>query len=122
MHSINYGEKTLFWKGRWFNEVAPMNLWLKEFRSYNLPNGIVWELSSLLEEVPFSANSDSLLLRECLQATRDEIEDMKYWMLIENGIFIVKSFYNFLGDGGVRCLVVRYFWHGICLKKINLLN
>lgn len=36
--------------------------------------------------------------------------------------FSVKSFYNFLNDGGLRCPVAKFFWRNFCPRKINLFN
>lgn len=46
----------------------------------------------------------------------------KRWRLAGNGQFSVKSFYNFLIDGGLRCQDVKFFLHSWCPKKVNLLN
>lgn len=99
-----------------------MNLWPKEFQSSTLPNGTVWELSFLLEEDQFSVDLNSAALRDHLRETRVESDDKISWMLTGNGIFFVKSFYNFLNDGGVRCPVARFFWRNTCPRKINLFN
>lgn len=34
----------------------------------------------------------------------------------------MKSFYNFLNDGGLGCSAARFFWKNMCPKKINLFN
>lgn len=100
VHCINACEKTLL-KDRWFNGVAPMNLWPEEFRNSSSPNDTVRELSYLLEDVPFSANPDSGRLRDRVRDSREECDNIKCWKLTGNGIFSVKSFYNFLIDGGL---------------------
>ncbi|XP_039133180.1 uncharacterized protein LOC120270217 [Dioscorea cayenensis subsp. rotundata] len=46
----------------------------------------------------------------------------KRWSLTGNGDVLVKSFYNFLIDGGTRCPVAKFFWHCACPRKINLFN
>lgn len=51
-----------------------------------------------------------------------ETEDKKWWMLSGNGIFSMKSFYNFLNDEGVQYPMARFFWRNSCLKKVNFFN
>lgn len=65
---------------------------------------------------------DSRLFRDRVRESNGGGEDLKSWKLSSSGSFSVKSFYNFLVDGGLRCPVVGFFWRGTCPKKINLLN
>lgn len=53
---------------------------------------------------------------------RQEERDKKRWDLNGNGLFSVKSIYNFLNDGGLRCNVVDFLWKSYCLEKINIFN
>lgn len=53
---------------------------------------------------------------------RSLMGNKKWWKLTGNYSFSVKSFYNFLNDGGLRCSIVRFFWRNSCPKKINIFN
>ncbi|XP_039118169.1 uncharacterized protein LOC120254088 [Dioscorea cayenensis subsp. rotundata] len=48
--------------------------------------------------------------------------DGKSWILSTNGRFSVKTFYNFLNDGGLRCHKTPVILKSVCPKKINLFN
>lgn len=109
LHGINSGEKTLFWKDRWLNGIAPMHQWLKEFRACPHPNGTVQELGHMFEVVPFSGYRETWQVRDRLRLLGGELGDKKWWILKGNGVFSVKSFYNFLNDGGLRCPVMKFF-------------
>lgn len=50
------------------------------------------------------------------------VNDEKRWKLTANGKFSVKTFYNFLNDGGMRCPGSPIILKGDCPKKINLFN
>lgn len=41
----------------------------------------------------------------------------RMWSLTGNRLFSVKSFYDFLIDGGLRCQVVKFFQRNWCPKK-----
>lgn len=103
------GQRHFFGK-RWLNGRTPMYLWLEDFRRNQFLNGKVHELCSLLAEVPFSEDMDVLPHRDRLWAPVGEMGDKKWWRLTGNGAFSVKSFYNFLNDGGLHCPVARFFW------------
>lgn len=77
-----------------------MYLWPTEFNNSRHPNSTVRELAFLLKEAPFSSNVDSLSYRDSLQAP-------------VNGVFTVKSFYNFLNDGELHSSMMRFFWHNV---------
>lgn len=47
---------------------------------------------------------------------------MKLQNLNPNGLFIVKSFYTFLIDGGIRCQVSRAIWNSLYPQKVNIFN
>lgn len=51
---IHSGADSFFWKDRWLNGLAPMNIWPDEFLETARPNGTVRELVSLLSRSPFA--------------------------------------------------------------------
>lgn len=99
-----------------------MNLWSDEFNASRCPNDTVHELIHLLEEVTFHGNEIIRQLRAKVRRPDIQVGDKKKWRLTGNGLFSVKSFYNLLIDGGLRCSVSRFFWRGGCPKKVNIFN
>lgn len=49
-------------------------------------------------------------------------KDEKRWSLTANGNFSVKSFYNFLNDGGLQCSKTPVILQSLSPRKINLFN
>ncbi|XP_039129083.1 uncharacterized protein LOC120265272 [Dioscorea cayenensis subsp. rotundata] len=49
-------------------------------------------------------------------------KDARLWSLATNGSFSIKSFYEHLNDGGLRCSMAKAFWKGPCPRKVNILN
>lgn len=94
-----------------------MYLWPEEFKDNPHPNGTIQDLVILLDEVPFTVNGDLLLYRDRLRSSDGVHEDKKWWMLTRNGAFMVKPFYNFLNDEGLRCPATKFFWRKMCKKK-----
>lgn len=121
-HEVNSGTETLFWKDRWLAGSAPMYIWPEEFLTTPNPNGTIRDFLALLHQHPFSEDRECRTLGERLQMSVDVRLDNKRWKLTGKGAFSVKSFYNFLNDGGLRCLIARFFWRKPCPKKVNLLN
>lgn len=121
-HIVKDGDKTLFWKDCSLICLALMYVWPEEFRVSRQPNGSVCELSHLLESAPFSDYQDTSLFLDRIRGHNGELGDEKRWCLTGNGVFSVKSFYNFLNDGGLRCQVPKFFWRTACPRKINLFN
>ncbi|XP_039123372.1 uncharacterized protein LOC120259989 [Dioscorea cayenensis subsp. rotundata] len=121
-HEVSSGKDTLFWKDGWLNGIAPMNLWPEEFYTCRRPNGTIHELGHLLDEVPCIDNDLIDQVRAKVRRPDNLLGDKKKWRLTGNEIFSVKTFYNFLIDGGLRCPVSRFFWRGGWPKKINLFN
>lgn len=99
-----------------------MFLWPEEFRRTQSPNSTVRDLSFLVAQAPFSEDMDVSTYKEWLWVSVAELGDNKWWRLTGNSTFSVKSFYNFLNDGGLRCPNMRFFWQNSCLKKINIFN
>lgn len=99
-----------------------MHLWPEEFRECLYPNGSVRDLATLLCEAPFVEHPEIFTFHDRVQTPSVESGDEKWWSLTSNGLFLVKSFYNFLNDGGIRCHALKWFWRRSCLRKINLLN
>lgn len=99
-----------------------MCLWHEEFRDSQRPNNTVQDLIHLLDEPPFMENGDIIHIRDRLRAFDGATRDKKWCMLAGNGFFSVKSLYNYLNDGGLRCLVTKFFLPNWCPRKINLFN
>lgn len=92
------------WKG------THMYLWPDEFIDNMHPNGTI------------RGELGYFVLQRMLRGAGWELGDKKRWMLTTNGSFSLKSFYNFLNDGGMRCSVARFFWCNSCSRKINIYN
>lgn len=60
------------------------------------------ELIHLLDEMPEAGYGDLGCLRDRLWTISSLSRDRSGWKLTGNGLFTVKSFYNFLNDGGLR--------------------
>lgn len=86
-----------------------MNLWPEEFYTCRHPNGTIHELGHLLDEVPCIDNDLIDQVRAKVRRPDNLLGDKKKWRLTGNEIFSVKTFYNFLIDGGLRCPVSRFF-------------
>ncbi|XP_039122026.1 uncharacterized protein LOC120258641 [Dioscorea cayenensis subsp. rotundata] len=114
--------ETLFWKDRWLNGRAPMFVWQDIFNSCTQQNASFNELESLLDEQPFCEDVDVADIQEQRRTRRHDENNKKRWSLNGNGQFTVKSFYNFLNDGGLRCNVAKIMWKSNCPKKINIFN
>ncbi|XP_039129107.1 uncharacterized protein LOC120265301 [Dioscorea cayenensis subsp. rotundata] len=121
-HKILTSKDTLFWHDGWINGVAPRNLWPIEYGASIHPTGTVHELRHLLVVPPFSDNEVVRLTCTDVQTSDNHLKDIKSWRLNGNGTFTVKSFYNLLIDGGLRCSISRFFWRNWCPKKISLFN
>lgn len=61
-------------------------------------------------------------MRDRWNSSRQLSEDKKRWSLNASGVFSVKSLYNLLNDGDVRCEIAKFFWKNICPKKISIFN
>ncbi|XP_039143935.1 uncharacterized mitochondrial protein AtMg00310-like [Dioscorea cayenensis subsp. rotundata] len=53
---VKDGANSLFWKDRWFNGRAPMNIWPESFLLSRSPNGTVREMPYLLASSPFASD------------------------------------------------------------------
>lgn len=62
---------------------------------------IVRGLEYLLDEEPFKDNPDIILFRERFLHIVRGVKDKNWWALTANRSFLVKSFYNFLNNGGL---------------------
>lgn len=56
--NVKSGSESLFWKDRWLNALAPMNIWPNEFLASSFPHGTMRELSLLLQRPPFMNDPD----------------------------------------------------------------
>lgn len=99
---VNSGTETLFWKDRWCMGRAPMYIWPELFSLSARQNATFNELGHLLEEQPF-CEEYIIQTREKWRSNGTEEKDIKRWSLIGNGVFSVKSLYNFMNDRGLRC-------------------
>lgn len=73
-------------------------------------NGSVWDLRNLLEDLPFAVDLDAISIWDKLLNSRWDVRDTKSWKLTGNRFYSVKSFYCFLNDGGLRCLISKFLW------------
>lgn len=119
---IYSGAETLFWKDRWLNCRAPMFIWPDLFSGCGQQAATFNVLGHLLEEQPLCEDADVAQTRDWSRTRRHDEKDKKRWTLNENGLFSVKSLYNFFNDGGLRCNVSNFFWKNNCPKKINIFN
>ncbi|XP_039127495.1 uncharacterized protein LOC120263599 [Dioscorea cayenensis subsp. rotundata] len=119
---VNSGYESLLWKDRWFNGLAPINIWPEEFLVSTMPHGTVRELALLLERLSFVNEPEVVQIRSRLNVVSMGYSDLKVWGLMANGAFSVKSFYGLLNEGGLRCPMANTFWKGPCPKKINIFN
>lgn len=71
---------------------------------------------------PFLENDDRGPYQDRFSSNWGTFRDKKWWSLTANGTFSVKSFYNFLNDWGMRCLISSWFWHSNYQGKINVFN
>lgn len=76
----------------------------------------------MFDEPFLSEFGDISHIRERVCGAANASGDQKRWRLAGNEQFSVKSFYNFLIDGGLRCQDAKFFWRSWCPKKVNLLN
>lgn len=106
---VHNGEETLFWQDRWINSRAIMCLWPNLFRNCQNHKTMLKESVHLLDEAPFSVCIETRPIRDLLFSVDVGNKDKKWWSLTSNGVFLVKSFYNFLNDRGFRCPIARWF-------------
>lgn len=85
-HGILLGTKTLFGKDQWLNGLAPMNIWLEEFRKTLNPNGSVHDLDFLCSEEPFMENEDVVYFRNRSRGPERDRGDKKWWRLTGNSV------------------------------------
>lgn len=121
-HEIRIGQKTLFWKDPWLNDITPRYIWPELFCNSPHQNASVCDLAHLLTTRPFTEWAEGYSSRVMLRNSGEGIRDTKSWNLTRNGTFSVKSLHNFMIDGGLGCPVSRFFWKSRCPKKINLFN
>ncbi|XP_039130839.1 uncharacterized protein LOC120267212 [Dioscorea cayenensis subsp. rotundata] len=96
--------------------------WPGIFRESRQQDASFQELAYLLRESSLSDDSEVLQANIWIQRRHHDVGDIKRWSLTGNGIFSVKSFYNFLNDGGLRCDVSGFFLENSCPSKINIFN
>lgn len=99
-HIIHDGRSTHFWLNDQLGGRVPRDLQPETFVESTVTSGTVNALAlnflHILREInPFI---DNFLLN-----LNGDSKDLKRWNHTSNGTFQVKSFYNFLIDGGLRC-------------------
>ncbi|XP_039117658.1 uncharacterized protein LOC120253386 [Dioscorea cayenensis subsp. rotundata] len=122
LSEVNSGADTYFWKDRWLNGRAPMYVWHEQYRECGQQDASFKDLAHLLEGHPFCEDADLVQIRDRWRNSGNDVKDIKRWALNGTGAFSVKSLYNFLIDGGVRCEIAKFFWKSKCPKKINIFN
>lgn len=120
---IHNGRGTLVWLDKWVDNRAPAQLWPDIFRRAEKPLGSIFDLVHLTHERWFTEENASLGSSVAQLISRQgHRQDSRSWVLTTNGSFSVKSFYNFLMHGGIRCSVTNVIWKGCCPKKISLFS
>lgn len=111
---IRNGASTLFWLDNWVDGRAPADIWPHLFISAHHKEETVRDYASRMTIFPSNdfPTMNSLLLD--LNSHLSSKIDKKCWKLKANGKFSVKTFYNFLNDGGLRCRWTPYIRKGIC--------
>lgn len=99
-----------------------MYVWPELFSGCGQEDATFNVLCHLLEEQPFCEDADIAQTRDWLRTRRHVEKDKKRWTPNVNSLFLVKSFYIFLNDGGLRCDLANFFWKSICPKKISVFN
>lgn len=112
----------LFWQDNWVDGHAPAELWPHLFQLTIFKERSIKEFASRNPEIPLNDfptlnNFFNIILAQPLH----EIDERR-WTLIANWRFSVKSFYNFLNDGGLRCSRLPITWNVVAQNKINLFN
>lgn len=122
--TVRDGTSTLFWLDNWVDGCAPADIWPYLFQMSQCKEGTIKDLANwssfvMLGDFPISRNLiDQISLHSSLEGEGGH----KWWRLTTNGLFSVKSFYNFLNDGSLRCHWSPIILKGRCPKKINLSN
>ena len=115
-HDIRGGTTILLWFDGWLRGRAPMHLWPDSFAITQHPFGMINDLAatylSELREVDLSFDNFTSRLGS-------DTRDSKHWRLTSNEVRSVKSFYNFLVDGGLRCRTSLNIWKGLCPRKVK---
>lgn len=122
--SVHNGASTFFWFDNWLGSRAPKDIWPDLFDNCLSPWITIRHLlqhtsdpEPLFREVPIVA------LQPLLQSLPDcssPLEDESAWTLEKNCSFSVRSFYNFLVDGGMRSPLSSSFWKVDCPSKVTL--
>ena len=115
-YSLRDGTTTLFWFHGWMGERASQNLWPEAFDDSPRPFGTVNAHAPNFLYIPREANP---FIDDCLMELGGESKNSKRWRHTSSGIFSIKSFYNFLMDGGIRYHINMNILRGICLRKIK---
>jgi len=119
---VKDGSSTLFWQGIWVEGRAPAEIWPNLFQLTHWKKDSISDFAS--RSIPFHArdfpNLCTLINDQLSHLASGKDEPL--WTLTASRKFTVKSFYNFLNDGGLRCCRTPIILRNICLKKISLFN
>lgn len=101
---------------------APTEIWPDLFHSAHCKEDSIKDVAGRHSLVPLREFPSAHNLMEQVHSHTTLEKDVKQWKLSATGVFTVKSFYNFLVDGGLRCGWTSTVLKGHCPKKINLFN
>lgn len=113
--SMGNGATTLFWLDNWVESRALADIWPHLFLGTPNKEGTVRDLANKAGDSPWIRSIVDNL-------TNNHSLDRKHWRLTANRVFTVKSFYNFLNDGGLRCRWTPIILKGYCPKKVSMFN
>ncbi|XP_039113709.1 uncharacterized protein LOC120249266 [Dioscorea cayenensis subsp. rotundata] len=120
--SVKGGSSTLFWLDNWVEGRAPADIWPHLFESSRDKEGTVRDLLNMELAFPFGDFPREGSLITTFRLQNSTIKDGRHWKLSSNGMFSVKSFYQFLNDGGLHCRRTPSILKGGCTRKVNLFN
>ncbi|XP_039141329.1 uncharacterized protein LOC120278666 [Dioscorea cayenensis subsp. rotundata] len=119
---VKGGSSTLFWLDNWVEGRVPADIWPHLFESSRDKEGTVRDLLNRELAFPFGDFPREGSLITTFRLQNSTIKDGRHWKLSSNGMFSVKSFYQFLNDGGIRCRWTPSILKGGCPRKVNLFN
>lgn len=117
--SVHDGTTTLFWLDNWLDDRAPVDIWSHFFRLANDKEGSVKELIGRADFLPLDVFPLIWRLINNINASSNPGEDRKCWRLFSNGAFTVKSFYQFLNDGGYAFVGPQSSWKDAVLGRLT---
>lgn len=112
----------MFWFDKWVDGRALADIWPELLHSTQNKEDKINELVGRITLISLGDTPMARILIDQINSLCDSGKDEKQWKLTTNGVYTVKSFYNFLNDGGHRCGWTHTILKGSCPKKINLFN